>query len=644
MTIDLGNMEERLSQSIGSLGVNYLELQLQNIREARNLPKDIDDEKLWTAKFYLALKVLKNWLDPVAELSQTLFDEEEQEILELQEKASALVKTHNITQWYEINNYNDVKSLFDDLDKRITQLEKARKKILADCWRDNISNLVGIMLYPFADQINFQKVMKRAKSYFGPDQAYRRQNIYVDAIILQKVASEVFKKQIDATKIRKAIEQRIPEIGFSRDFDQDQWDLYRISQGADGAFSTSQAELLARSMLNLPRLTDEIRNELANSYILDIDRYRISSLVDWLSSKPEIASLLKKNIPEPETTTKRRPRYLLGLSFLDHHRRSDLIGNIPPDSQAVSLFEQIMAPFNELKQQDAFMQSANFEIDVFGLPPIVWLYDFLGVKSEILRSTLLLISERQPKFDILESCQRLANAVLGGRVDRNSYKKPGSNFFTVNLLPQLTWNYISEMLAIILEETLVDEEDRALRILRSVYAEEDRSQLVTSKKFIPAWQVDYSLSKDERTGQHEFSEVSVYSQKDFTFQPRHIQAAGYPWYMQIARILESLVVNALSVPDARKLQGNVNLKQVVFKRIEDKSFLVHYSPIFKQKKLTVMGFREAELIEEATSAVEVLHRPRKFLERGPEKNELVSILTKVSAKDPKDLYSIISNL
>jgi hypothetical protein len=57
-----------------------------------------------------------------------------------------------------------------------------------------------------------------------------------------------------------------------------------------------------------------------------------------------------------------------------------------------------------------------------------------------------------------------------------------------------------------------------------------------------------------------------------------------------------------------------------------------------------MGFREAELIEEATSAVEVLHRPKKFLERTPEKNNLTTLLEAARATDPKDLYAIIASL
>ncbi|MFX0117289.1 MAG: hypothetical protein ACFFB3_22270, partial [Candidatus Hodarchaeota archaeon] len=257
--------------------------------------------------------------------------------------------------------------------------------------------------------------------------------------------------------------------------------------------------------------------------------------------------------------------------------------------------------------------------------------------------TLLLISERQPKFDILESCQRLANAVLGGRVDRNSYREPGNNLFEVNHLPPDTWSYVSSQLATILEETLVDEEDRALRILRAVFAEEDRSQLVTSKKFLPAFQIEYMFSEDEITEDQDFFEVSIFAREDFAFEPRHIQAGGYPWYLQVNSILESLVADALRVPNPAKLRGNVNLKQVVFKRIEDKSFLVHYEKKTRNA-LTVMGFREAELTEEATSAVEVLHRPRKFLDRTPEKNQLSPLLESTSAMDPKDLYAIIASL
>lgn len=649
MTTDLTDMEGRLSQSIGEIGLTYLAPQLEIVRQARNLPKNIDDTQLYTARFYLALNVIRDWLAPVAEISQMLCEEEEQQILELQERAKALVKTHNITQWHELKKYKDAKLVFDDIEQRILQLESKKEKVLADLWRNEISNLVGITLYPYAVQadkhetgpVGFENALSMARAYIGPNVAYRKQNIYVDSLILQKISEDVFQKEVDAKKIVKAIKERIPKIDFSRGKDREEWDLYRISQGTKGHFSPSHAEVLAKNMLKIPRLTDAIRKELQSCYVPDQDRYSIPALVNWLSSKPEVASLIKIESVHHDPGKVHRPRYILGLSFLDHHRRSDILGNIP--ESAANLFEQMMAPFNELKQQDAYMQSANFQIDAFGLPPIVWLYDFLGVKSEILRSTLLLISERQPKFDILESCQRLANSVLGGRVDRNSYREAGSNFFQVNHLPPATWDYVSNQVAKILEETLVDEEDKALRILRSVFAEEDRSQLVTSKKFLPAFQINYLFSEHEITEKRDFFEVSIFARENFSFEPRHIQAGGYPWYLQVNSILEELVVEALRVPNPATVRDNVNLKQVVFKRIEDKSFLVHYERK-TSKELTVMGFREAELIEEATSAVEVLHRPKKFLERTPKKNDLDTLLEAARATDPKDLYAIIASL
>jgi hypothetical protein len=643
MAIDLTDMEGRLSQTIGEMGLNYLAPQLEIIRQARNLPKNIDDTQLHTGRFYLALNVIKDWLAPVAEISQILCENEEEQILELQERTRTLITSQNIHSWYDVVSSSEIKSLFDYIGQRVQQLEEKKQQILSDFWRHQISNLVGITLYPYAvhGDNSFENALELARAYIGPNVAYRKQNIYVDSLILQKVSEDTFQKEVDAKKIVKAIKERIPTMGFSRTKDQEEWDLFRISQGTKGNFSPSHAEGLAKNMLNLPRLTDEIRKDLQVCYIPELDRFSIPALISWLSSKPEIASLIQKESVHHDPGKVHRPRYILGLAFMDHHRRSDILGNIP--EAAANLFEQMMGPFNELKQQDAFMQSANFQIDAFGLPPIVWLYDFLGVKSEILRSTLLLISERQPKFDILESCQRLANAVLGGRVDRNSYREKGDNYFQVNHLPQSTWDYVSNQVAKILEETLVDEEDRALRILRSVFVEEDRSQLVTSKKFLPAFQLDFTFSEDEITKRQDFLEVSIFAREGFAFDSRHVQAGGYPWYLQVNSILESLVVEALRVPNPAKVHGNVNLKQVVFKRIEDKSFLVHYERKTK-KALTVMGFREAELTEEATSAVEILHRARKFLDRTPEKNKLNSLLEGVRATDPKDLYAIIASL
>ena len=103
--------------------------------------------------------------------------------------------------------------------------------------------------------------------------------------------------------------------------------------------------------------------------------------------------------------------------------------------QLQTTFERILAPFHELKQNNVFMQSSQFVIDnVIDLPSRAWIYDYSGVETEILRSTLFMLSDRQPKFDILEMCQQLANNILSGRVNRNDVIE--GNYTLTNKLHQ----------------------------------------------------------------------------------------------------------------------------------------------------------------------------------------------------------------
>jgi hypothetical protein len=151
-------------------------------------------------------------------------------------------------------------------------------------------------------------------------------------------------------------------------------------------------------------------------------------------------------------------------------------------------FEKILGPFHELKQQNAFKQSAQFEIaNVMQLGSQAWIYDYSGIKMGILRSTLLLISDKQPKFDVLEACQRLTSSVLSGKVDRNDSRE--GNYIITDQLPPRMWNYIGKSLLTILEEALIKEESLAVSLVKGIFKDEDRSKLVTSKKFIPVFLV-----------------------------------------------------------------------------------------------------------------------------------------------------------
>ena len=60
--------------------------------------------------------------------------------------------------------------------------------------------------------------------------------------------------------------------------------------------------------------------------------------------------------------------------------------------------------------------------------------------------------------------------------------------------------------------------------------------------------------------------------------------------------------------------------------------------------MTCLAFKEVPEFTDGITPVEVLFRPKKFIERKPEDNGLQLLIMDARATDPKDLESIISNL
>jgi hypothetical protein len=241
-----------------------------------------------------------------------------------------------------------------------------------------------------------------------------------------------------------------------------------------------------------------------------------------------------------------------------------------------------------------------------GLPDQAWIYDFTGVKTEILRSTMLLISERQPKFDLLEQCQSLVNAVLSGRVDRNDQRKE-NNYIYTNLLPEESWEFVGKTLMQILKEALIDEDVRARYIVRKIFAEEDRSHLVSSKQFVPTFYIDlkwklpiFEPKKEKQSIFPTTDTISIWKAKDFDFQYRHAQAAGYPWYFRENNILRELVKDSLKVKDVKFEE--VQLKRIIY-TIDNKKFIFYFQISPDLTKMQVLAFKEADEFKEGISPV-----------------------------------------
>ncbi|MHA1167111.1 MAG: hypothetical protein ACTSRU_04775 [Candidatus Hodarchaeales archaeon] len=644
MTVDLSEIDSILNEAIGTTGIDFLGPQLKIIRRARNLPGVLEDLRLVSERFFESLELIDDWSLPLSILVKSpYFDTREEKLRQLQGKASFFLREEGITSWnaaMESSN-KEIPRLLNEIQQLRNEIIAKRQDILKKTRRKDISLLFGMVYYPYSKFNTLRESIEDVeKCYFGPNTAFVRKNKYTDALLLNYVALESLKKQKGAKKFDEVIRQLLerPDMDEVRKT----YELAKARPYSDDIGFTERNVVYLASNVLKRRLNPSERSELLKFYNFDRDRYNVLQTFDWFTSK-----LYEEETHQHLSEKALQKNHLLGLSFMDKHKNNEIIGNVPESS--FDLFQSVLSPFNELKQDGCFMQSAQFEIQAMGLPEQAWIYDYSGTKSEILRSTLLLISDKQPKFDMLEACQRLANAVLSGRVDRNDMKYTNSNYIRTDLLPKSSWDFIAEGLIQIMEEALVYEEGAAQRIIRRIFAEEDRSHLITSRKFTPVFQVDLDFKKGRLKELPSPEEITIYAHRNHEFQYRHAIASGYPWYYGLGRALEKLVADALRISQVqvRSLKGNVQLRQVVMKVEEgdrDYGYVFYFHKYPEKDSLSVIGFKEAELGQEGISPVEVIFRPHKWLERGPRRNDLDLLLEKARATDPKDLQTIISNL
>lgn len=641
--IDLTAVSSDLKKEVGNAGLEYLLPQLAIIRRARNLPNVVNEKRLTTLKFIESLKLINEWIEVVSVLFSLRVEEKENALRRLQDEVNFLLEEKNITSWKEAINKEENPDLADLLEQ-VRILREAiiteRDEYLKVSSRDKISSLCGIVMYPYSDYVNLEEAIKYIEErYFGPNVSFNKKNKYTDAFILANIARNVVRHKRDVSSSLRDVEKLLnkPELRSVRE----NYDMAKYSP--THGFSERDVELIFKHVLKR-RISYEERKDMKEFYIEQSDRYKPVDSLYWIASKVEHSDAptmakglgLNRVVSEQET----HKRHLLGLSFLDKHVIQDIIGNVPESS--FSLFERVLQPFNELKQFEIFISTAQFEIDSLGLPEQAWIYDYTGIRTEVLRSTLLLISDRQPKFDLLEASMKLISFVLSGRVDRNDIKHPDTNYVVTGKLPKETWDYITDRLVEMLEEVLISEEAISQRIIREIFSDEDRSKLITSKKFEPAFQVDVDYDKPlRRTEEPSPIAVTIYAREDMDIQYRHVQAAGYPWYKQSNEALELLVADALRVRSMSTIKGNVHLRQAVY-NISGISYILFYQPT--ESGLSTLAFREIDLLKEGINPVEVIYRPKKFLGRGPKKNQLKCILEKARATDPKDLRAVISNL
>ena len=199
-------------------------------------------------------------------------------------------------------------------------------------------------------------------------------------------------------------------------------------------------------------------------------------------------------------------------------------------------------------------------------------------------------------------------------------------------------------LLLILEEAMIKEEIQAVQLIKNIFHDEDRSRLVTSKKFVPIFQVETNLRQDYQTRSFHPNTMDIWAKEGFIFQYRFAQLSGYPWYFDVNALLEALVIEALQLPSHKMVQlhENVKLRQTVYS-IDEETYIVYYEAT--PEKIKALAFKEVDILdEEGIDPVEVIFRPHKFLRLGPERNNLKLILENARATDPKDLMTVISTL
>lgn len=646
MTIDLTNIDKLLLAEVGSLGVEYLLPQLDIVRSSRNMPSKLEDYRLMTQKFFECYQMISKWLAPIIVPISEEMVELESQLRDLQYKIKFHLDNEGIQFWKNIQDSKNssIRSLFQEMMQLRNYILKQRKTFLKAAHRDTMPELLALVLWPHTEYASLPDVMKEvSKAYFGPNYFYNKNSILTDSLILTAVCEDALQQRKKGKQASRQIEDLIEsQLSFRRYEEQYEWLQYRRDP-SEGFFSEGQVKTVAKSLL--PGMSSsELFTGINPFYDSSKDKYPIGAFIDWLTTamRRQTTSGEGSTRTADSTTVK---DHLIGLSFMDKHRRQEILGNISGTLETT--FERILAPFHELKQENAFMQSSQFEIEnVMELPSQAWIYDYTGVETEILRSTLLLISDRQPKFDVLEACQRLANIVLSGRVNRNDIKH--GNYIVTNKLPSRVWDYIGNGLLTILEEALINEETIAVQLIKSIFKEEDRSGLVTSKKFIPIFLVRTNFQrgidfKTRKKGMQPKT-MTIWAREDFTFQYRFAQLSGYPWYFDVNELLESLVIDALTLPTHKisQLHENVKLRQTVF-TVDGETYIVYYGA--QPEGISALAFKETDILsEEGIDPVEVIFRPHKFLGMGPEKNNLKLILENARATDPKDLMTIIGNL
>lgn len=292
---DFQNIEKDLENLIGSEGLDFLLPQVGITRMARNLPKNMVDNQLHTENFYAALQLIEAWVSPMGELMQALI-EDEQELRQLQAEARVALDQENIKSWQEVQQIPKLKQLFGNLQNLKNRIITEREQMFKIANRFNVTDLLGLILYPYSGHKTLPNAIKFAESYFGPNIKYRKLDKYADALIYVKAGMNVFENKDNVSSDPNATEQE-ELVSYEKFLENPDPDVQRIRdiyfEAKEGNFAFkgfSQRDMSVLVFKVLERnsgLTPSERSEFMSApyYMEAIDGVRCDYFMQWLEGE-----------------------------------------------------------------------------------------------------------------------------------------------------------------------------------------------------------------------------------------------------------------------------------------------------------------------------------------------------------------------
>ena len=291
ISLDTRDIAPQLEQSLGKYGIDYIIPQFEIIRTARGLPKNIDDEKLMAPKFFMALKLIELWIEPMQYLLELELGELENSYREHQNQLSFLLKETDTISWSKALNHPNPR--IPDLIKTILEqkkvIEEKRNELMTKSTRLEITNLLGLMLYPHSNIKELNDAIANAhETYYGPNALYKKSNKYTDALIFVKAAIEVFQKTKALPKTAEGDEfgKIFRSLRNLKEMEEIE-DLYReiktTNTFSSNGLNMRQLNFLFSRVLQRSMAPSERGMFNGSDFYLDtIDKYRIDKVLEWI--------------------------------------------------------------------------------------------------------------------------------------------------------------------------------------------------------------------------------------------------------------------------------------------------------------------------------------------------------------------------